>query len=112
MTYSFMQDVPIDAALYRRITDAIGDEPAEASSATSPSSAQRAVCATSTCGSPSRTLTASPKSGFIQWCAASSVSSSATNYLPNLSASRSLSFACGNRETFSSADHRPVRWQR
>ncbi len=29
MTYSFMQDVPIDAAFYRRITDAIGDEPAK-----------------------------------------------------------------------------------
>ena len=27
MTYAFMQDVPIDAAFYRRITDGLGDEP-------------------------------------------------------------------------------------
>lgn len=27
MTYAFTQDVPIDAALYRRITDGLGDEP-------------------------------------------------------------------------------------
>jgi hypothetical protein len=27
MTYAFTQDVPIDATFYKRITDAIGDEP-------------------------------------------------------------------------------------
>jgi hypothetical protein len=27
MTYSFTQDVPIDATFYKRITDALGDEP-------------------------------------------------------------------------------------
>ncbi|HXY44117.1 MAG TPA: hypothetical protein VEH29_08005 [Acidimicrobiales bacterium] len=27
MTYAFTQDVPIDAAFYRRITDALGDAP-------------------------------------------------------------------------------------
>jgi hypothetical protein len=29
MTYAFTQDVPIDAVFYRRITDALGDEPAK-----------------------------------------------------------------------------------
>lgn len=27
MTYSFTQDVPIDAAFYKRITDGLGDDP-------------------------------------------------------------------------------------
>jgi len=27
MTYAFTQDVPIDAVFYRRITDALGEEP-------------------------------------------------------------------------------------
>ncbi|HEX2784570.1 MAG TPA: hypothetical protein VHN36_13375 [Ilumatobacteraceae bacterium] len=27
MTYAFTQDVPIDAAFYRRITDGLGDDP-------------------------------------------------------------------------------------
>jgi len=27
MTYSFTQDVPIDATFYKRITDGLGDEP-------------------------------------------------------------------------------------
>lgn len=27
MTYAFTQDVPIDAAFYKRITDGLGDEP-------------------------------------------------------------------------------------
>jgi hypothetical protein len=27
MTYSFTQDVPIDASFYKRITDALGDDP-------------------------------------------------------------------------------------
>jgi hypothetical protein len=27
MTYSFTQDVPIDAAIYKRITDGLGDDP-------------------------------------------------------------------------------------
>ena len=27
MTYSFIQDVPIDAAFYQRIADALGDDP-------------------------------------------------------------------------------------
>ncbi len=26
MTYAFSQDVPIDAAIYRRITNSLGDE--------------------------------------------------------------------------------------
>jgi hypothetical protein len=29
MTYAFTQDVPIDAAFYQRITDALGDTPAK-----------------------------------------------------------------------------------
>jgi hypothetical protein len=29
MTYAFSQDVPIDAAFYKRITDGLGDEPAK-----------------------------------------------------------------------------------
>ena len=27
MTYAFTQDIPIDAAFYKRITDGLGDEP-------------------------------------------------------------------------------------
>jgi hypothetical protein len=27
MTYAFTQDVPIDAAFYKRVTDGLGDEP-------------------------------------------------------------------------------------
>ena len=27
MTYAFSQDVPIDAAMYKRITDRLGDDP-------------------------------------------------------------------------------------
>jgi hypothetical protein len=27
MTYAFMQDVPIDAAFYKQITDGLGDDP-------------------------------------------------------------------------------------
>jgi hypothetical protein len=29
MTYAFTQDVPIDAAFYRRVRDGLGDEPSE-----------------------------------------------------------------------------------
>ena len=51
MVYAFTQDVPIDAAMYRRITDAIGYEPMDGLLLHLCVTRPTAASATSTCGS-------------------------------------------------------------
>jgi hypothetical protein len=97
MMYAFTQDVPIDAAFYRRITDGLGDEPSEGLIAHIAVERLRAGFATSTYGSLSRTGTASPRSGFTPSCTVCSARCSATSCPQNPSARRWPSSTCGSK---------------
>ena len=52
MTYTFVQDVPIDAAFYARIKQGLGDEPPKGLISHVAIEVPRVGCATSTFGSP------------------------------------------------------------
>ena len=95
MTYAFTQDVPIDAAFYKRITDGLGDSPPKGlivhAAVERPEGGLRYI----DIWESEKTATGSPKSA----CTRSSIRcwrrSSATTCRPSPSAIRCRSFTCG-----------------